>query len=127
MGDQWKSYTIHFILSFKLLFVLFHMPFFFSFFFGVGGDQKNMLVYLIDLLTQVLPAEIIKVQSNDILFKNDKLHPFDTIIFCTGFKRSTNLWLKVFDILLCVCSLFYFEILLNIIIFLIYHLLLFAR
>ncbi|KAK4590904.1 hypothetical protein RGQ29_021197 [Quercus rubra] len=53
-----------------------------------------MLVYLIDLLTQVLPAEIIKVQSNDILFKNDKLHPFDTIIFCTGFKRSTNLWLK---------------------------------
>ena len=99
-----------------------------------------MLVYLIDLLTQVLPAEIIKVQSNDILFKNDKLHPFDTIIFCTGFKRSTNLWLKVFDILLCVCPLFkvfdillcvcplfYFKILLNIIIFLIYHLLLFAR
>ena len=86
-----------------------------------------MLVYLIDLLTQVLPAEIIKVQSNDILFKNDKLHPFDTIIFCIGFKRSTNLWLKVFDILLCVCLLFYFEILLNIIIFLIYHLLLFAR
>ncbi|KAK9984042.1 hypothetical protein SO802_033567 [Lithocarpus litseifolius] len=43
---------------------------------------------------QVLPAEIIKVQGNDILFKNDKLHPFDSIIFCTGFKRSTNLWLK---------------------------------
>ncbi|KAK4558601.1 hypothetical protein RGQ29_008062 [Quercus rubra] len=43
---------------------------------------------------QVLPAEIIKVQGNDVLFKNDKLHPFDTIIFCTGFKRSTNLWLK---------------------------------
>nr|XP_023891212.1 probable indole-3-pyruvate monooxygenase YUCCA10 isoform X2 [Quercus suber]POE62183.1 putative indole-3-pyruvate monooxygenase yucca10 [Quercus suber] len=43
---------------------------------------------------QVLPAEIIKVQGNGILFKNDRLHPFNTIIFCTGFKRSTNLWLK---------------------------------
>ncbi|KAK7828082.1 putative indole-3-pyruvate monooxygenase yucca10, partial [Quercus suber] len=43
---------------------------------------------------QVLLAEILKVQGKDVLFKNDKLLPFDTIIFCTGFKRSTNLWLK---------------------------------
>ncbi|KAK4558605.1 hypothetical protein RGQ29_008063 [Quercus rubra] len=43
---------------------------------------------------QVLPAEILQIKGNDILFKNGKLHPFDDIIFCTGFKRSTNLWLK---------------------------------
>ena len=66
-----------------------------------------MLVYLIDLLTQVLPAEIMKVQGNDLLFKNDKLHPFDTIIFCTGFKRSTNLWLKVFDRVVFVFVLYF--------------------
>ena len=67
-----------------------------------------MLVYFIDPhVTQVLPAEIIKVQGNDVLFKNDKLHPFDTIIFCTGFKRSTNLWLKVFDRVLFVLALYF--------------------
>uniref|UniRef100_A0A7N2LNU9 indole-3-pyruvate monooxygenase n=1 Tax=Quercus lobata TaxID=97700 RepID=A0A7N2LNU9_QUELO len=56
---------------------------------------------------QVLPAEIMKVQGNDLLFKNDKLHPFDTIIFCTGFKRSTNLWLKVFDRVVLVFVLYF--------------------
>ncbi|KAK7836767.1 putative indole-3-pyruvate monooxygenase yucca10 [Quercus suber] len=43
---------------------------------------------------QVLPAEILNIRGNDIIFKNGKSHPFDTIVFCTGFKRSTNLWLK---------------------------------
>ncbi|KAM3735443.1 hypothetical protein ACB098_10G088400 [Castanea mollissima] len=43
---------------------------------------------------QVLPAEILQIKGNDILFENGKLHPFDDIVFCTGFKRSTNLWLK---------------------------------
>nr|POE62181.1 putative indole-3-pyruvate monooxygenase yucca10 [Quercus suber] len=44
---------------------------------------------------QVLPAEILNIRGNDIIFKNGKSHPFDTIVFCTGFKRSTNLWLKI--------------------------------
>ena len=59
-----------------------------------------MLFYLIDPhVTQVLPAEIVSIRGNDIQFKNGKLHPFDSIVFCTGFKRSTNLWLKVRTIL----------------------------
>ncbi|XP_023527998.1 probable indole-3-pyruvate monooxygenase YUCCA10 [Cucurbita pepo subsp. pepo] len=43
---------------------------------------------------QVLPTEISSINGNNILFKNGKYYPFDCIIFCTGFKRSTNLWLK---------------------------------
>ncbi|KAM3735440.1 hypothetical protein ACB098_10G088200 [Castanea mollissima] len=49
---------------------------------------------------QVLPSEILNIRGNDIIFKNGKSHPFDTIVFCTGFKRSTNLWLKGDDYLL---------------------------
>ncbi|GMY16507.1 probable indole-3-pyruvate monooxygenase YUCCA10 [Fagus crenata] len=49
---------------------------------------------------QVLPAEIVSIRGNDIQFKNGKLHPFDSIVFCTGFKRSTNLWLKGDEFLL---------------------------
>lgn len=30
-----------------------------------------------------------------MVFENGKSHPFDTIVFCTGFERSTNKWLKV--------------------------------
>ncbi|KAL4603159.1 hypothetical protein ACB092_10G105200 [Castanea dentata] len=53
------------------------------------------VLYLSNIqLNFVLPAEILQIKGNDILFKNGKLHPFDDIIFCTGFKRSTNLWLK---------------------------------
>ncbi|GAV79077.1 Pyr_redox_3 domain-containing protein [Cephalotus follicularis] len=48
---------------------------------------------------QVLPA-IASIRGNDVLFENGKSHPFDTIIFCTGFKRSTNKWLKGGDYLL---------------------------
>ncbi|CAK9318013.1 unnamed protein product [Citrullus colocynthis] len=43
---------------------------------------------------QVLPSEISSIKGNNVLFKNGKTYPFDSIIFCTGFKRSTNLWLK---------------------------------
>ncbi|MED6158904.1 hypothetical protein PIB30_037365 [Stylosanthes scabra] len=43
---------------------------------------------------KVLPAEIESVRGNDVTFKNGQLHPFDSIIFCTGFKRSTHKWLK---------------------------------
>ncbi|KAK7838145.1 putative indole-3-pyruvate monooxygenase yucca10, partial [Quercus suber] len=48
---------------------------------------------------QVLPAEILQIKGNDILFKNGKLHPFDNnnITFCKGFKRSTNLWFKILE------------------------------
>ncbi|MED6155266.1 hypothetical protein PIB30_003448 [Stylosanthes scabra] len=43
---------------------------------------------------KVLPAEIESVRGKDVTFKNGQLHPFDSIIFCTGFKRSTHKWLK---------------------------------
>ncbi|KAK2364608.1 putative indole-3-pyruvate monooxygenase YUCCA10 [Trifolium repens] len=49
---------------------------------------------------KVLPAEIECVNGKDVLFKNSQLHSFDSIIFCTGFKRSTHKWLKGDDYLL---------------------------
>lgn len=42
---------------------------------------------------KVLPA-IARITSNEMVFKNGKSHPFDAIIFATGFKRSTNKWLQ---------------------------------
>ncbi|KAL5791722.1 hypothetical protein ACOSP7_000316 [Xanthoceras sorbifolium] len=48
---------------------------------------------------QVLPA-IESIGGKEVVFKNGKSYPFDTIIFCTGFKRSTNKWLKGDDDLL---------------------------
>ncbi|KAK3193969.1 hypothetical protein Dsin_025279 [Dipteronia sinensis] len=48
---------------------------------------------------QVLPA-IESIRGNEVVFKNGNSYPFDTIIFCTGFKRSTHKWLKGDDYLL---------------------------
>ncbi|OMO77848.1 Flavin monooxygenase-like protein, partial [Corchorus capsularis] len=48
---------------------------------------------------QVLPA-ISNIRGNEVVFNNGKTHPFDSIILCTGFKRSTKLWLKGDDYLL---------------------------
>ncbi|KAH0978510.1 hypothetical protein GBA52_028229 [Prunus armeniaca] len=49
---------------------------------------------------QVLPAEISSIRGSDVELKNGKSYQFDAIVFCTGFKRSTNLWLKGDDYLL---------------------------
>ncbi|KGN57468.1 probable indole-3-pyruvate monooxygenase YUCCA10 [Cucumis sativus] len=44
---------------------------------------------------QVLGEEISSIKgNNNVVFNNGKCYQFDSIIFCTGFKRSTNLWLK---------------------------------
>ncbi|XP_027351672.1 probable indole-3-pyruvate monooxygenase YUCCA10 [Abrus precatorius] len=43
---------------------------------------------------KVLPAEIESIRGNEVFFQDGKSHPFDSIIFCTGFKRSTQKWLK---------------------------------
>ncbi|OMO77849.1 Pyridine nucleotide-disulfide oxidoreductase, class-II [Corchorus capsularis] len=48
---------------------------------------------------QVLPG-ISSIRGNEVEFNNGKTHPFDSIIFCTGFKRTTKLWLKGDDYLL---------------------------
>ncbi|GLU03428.1 hypothetical protein SLE2022_206300 [Rubroshorea leprosula] len=48
---------------------------------------------------QVLPA-ISSISGNEVLFENGKAHSFDTIVFCTGFRPSTNKWLKGGDHLL---------------------------
>ncbi|CAK9175932.1 unnamed protein product [Ilex paraguariensis] len=48
---------------------------------------------------EVLPA-IASTKANVVVFENGKSHPFDTIVFATGFKRSTNKWLKGDDYLL---------------------------
>ncbi|XWS36226.1 hypothetical protein CRYUN_Cryun20dG0067200 [Craigia yunnanensis] len=42
---------------------------------------------------QVLPG-ISSIKGSVVVLENGKTHPFDTIVFCTGFKRSTNIWLK---------------------------------
>ncbi|XP_050236203.1 probable indole-3-pyruvate monooxygenase YUCCA10 [Mercurialis annua] len=42
---------------------------------------------------QVLPA-LESIRGNEAVFKNGSSHSFDTIIFCTAFKRSTSQWLK---------------------------------
>ncbi|KAK7378929.1 hypothetical protein VNO80_04378 [Phaseolus coccineus] len=49
---------------------------------------------------KVLAAEIESVRGKDVLFKSGELHTFDSIVFCTGFKRSTTKWLKGDDYLL---------------------------
>ncbi|OIW17409.1 hypothetical protein TanjilG_22521 [Lupinus angustifolius] len=43
---------------------------------------------------EVLPAEIQSISGNEVLFRDGKPQPFDSIVFCTGFKRSTQKWLK---------------------------------
>ncbi|KAK4774377.1 hypothetical protein SAY86_009312 [Trapa natans] len=42
---------------------------------------------------QVLPA-IESIEENVMQFKDRRSQPFDSIIFCTGFKRSINNWLQ---------------------------------
>nr|GEU65192.1 probable indole-3-pyruvate monooxygenase YUCCA10 [Tanacetum cinerariifolium] len=43
----------------------------------------------------VLPAmKGIKGKGNEVVFENGKCYQFDTILFATGFKRSTHLWLQ---------------------------------
>ncbi|KAF7119839.1 hypothetical protein RHSIM_Rhsim13G0017100 [Rhododendron simsii] len=42
---------------------------------------------------QVLPA-IASIRGNEVEFENGNSHPFDAIVFATGFKRSTHKWLK---------------------------------
>ncbi|KAK7284705.1 hypothetical protein RJT34_19457 [Clitoria ternatea] len=49
---------------------------------------------------QVLPVEIESIRGNQVLFRDGKSYTFDSIVFCTGFKRSTQKWLKGGDDLL---------------------------
>ncbi|KAI9120216.1 hypothetical protein K1719_008864 [Acacia pycnantha] len=49
---------------------------------------------------QVIQEEIESLEGNEVAFKNGGSQPFDTIVFCTGFKRSTHKWLKGDDYLL---------------------------
>ncbi|XP_023738363.2 probable indole-3-pyruvate monooxygenase YUCCA10 [Lactuca sativa] len=50
---------------------------------------------------QVLPAlKSITGGGNEVVFENGKCHQFDVILFATGFKRSTHLWLQGYDCLL---------------------------
>ncbi|XP_071738295.1 probable indole-3-pyruvate monooxygenase YUCCA10 [Rutidosis leptorrhynchoides] len=50
---------------------------------------------------QVLPRlTSIKGGGNEVVFENGKCYEFDVIVFATGFKRSTHLWLKGGDSLI---------------------------
>ncbi|KAI8570833.1 hypothetical protein RHMOL_Rhmol01G0067800 [Rhododendron molle] len=42
---------------------------------------------------QVLPATA-RIKGDEVEFENGNSHQFDTIVFATGFKRSTHKWLK---------------------------------
>ncbi|KAF9607448.1 hypothetical protein IFM89_035586 [Coptis chinensis] len=48
---------------------------------------------------QVLPS-LRSIKGDNVEFADGKSHQFDAIIFATGFKRSTNKWLKDDDYLL---------------------------
>ncbi|KAL8232805.1 hypothetical protein R6Q57_002583 [Mikania cordata] len=64
---------------------------------------ENPIKYALIFLSriQVLPAlKSIKNGGNEVVFENGKCHQFDAIIFATGFKRSTHLWLQGGDGLL---------------------------
>ncbi|KAL2345369.1 hypothetical protein Fmac_006654 [Flemingia macrophylla] len=54
----------------------------------------------VNKIKSVLQAEIESIRGNEVLFRDGKSHTFDSIIFCTGFKRSTQKWLKGGDDLL---------------------------
>ncbi|XP_010241043.1 PREDICTED: probable indole-3-pyruvate monooxygenase YUCCA10 isoform X2 [Nelumbo nucifera] len=47
---------------------------------------------------QVLPS-IASIKGDEVILTNGKLYQFDAIILATGFKRSTNKWLKLSTIL----------------------------
>ncbi|GJZ81999.1 probable indole-3-pyruvate monooxygenase YUCCA10 [Tanacetum coccineum] len=43
---------------------------------------------------QVLPALNSIKRGNEVVFENGKCYQFDTLLFATGFTRSTHLWLQ---------------------------------
>ncbi|KAH7517136.1 hypothetical protein FEM48_Zijuj09G0030300 [Ziziphus jujuba var. spinosa] len=43
---------------------------------------------------EVLSAEIGSIKGQEVVLKNGKSYNYDSIVFCTGFKRSTHLWLQ---------------------------------
>ena len=55
---------------------------------------------------QVLPIEIESIRGNEVLFRDGKSLTFDSIIFCTGFKRTTQKWLKVCIIFILIYLLY---------------------
>ncbi|XP_009797390.1 probable indole-3-pyruvate monooxygenase YUCCA10 [Nicotiana sylvestris] len=63
--------------------------------FDVGTHQKIKSGEI-----QVLPAMTRVAGGNDVVFENGKSHPFDVIVFATGFKRTTHNWLQGDDYLL---------------------------
>ncbi|KAK9067659.1 hypothetical protein SSX86_011770 [Deinandra increscens subsp. villosa] len=74
------------------------------------GRVKNGKYSIVDVGTlekiksgeiQVLPAlKSIKGGGGEVVFGNGKCYQFDVILFATGFKRSTHLWLQGGDSLL---------------------------
>ncbi|KAI9086838.1 hypothetical protein K1719_031161 [Acacia pycnantha] len=49
---------------------------------------------------QVLGAEIERIRGNEVVLKDGKSLAFESIVFCTGFKRTTHKWLEGGDDLL---------------------------
>ncbi|KAI9080230.1 hypothetical protein K1719_037624 [Acacia pycnantha] len=43
---------------------------------------------------KVLGAEIERIRGKEVVFKDGKSLAFESIVFCTGFKRSTHKWLE---------------------------------
>lgn len=41
-----------------------------------------------------MAAEIGSIKGQEVVLKNGKSYNCDSIVFCTGFKRSTHLWLQ---------------------------------
>ncbi|KAI7756667.1 hypothetical protein M8C21_009649 [Ambrosia artemisiifolia] len=76
----------------------------------IAGKVKNGKYPVVDMGTtkkiksseiQVLPAlKSIKGGGYEAVFENGRFYQFDVILFATGFKRSTHLWLQGGDCLL---------------------------
>ncbi|KAI9074552.1 hypothetical protein K1719_043496 [Acacia pycnantha] len=49
---------------------------------------------------QVLGVEIERIRGNEVVLKDGKSFAFESIVFCTGFKRSTHKWVEGGDDLL---------------------------
>lgn len=56
--------------------------------------SSNILDLIFLNFGQVLP-KLIGIRGDEVVFEGGKSHPFDAIVFATGFKRSTSKWLKV--------------------------------
>lgn len=53
---------------------------------------------------QVLTAGVKSVHGNVVEFADGKRHPFDVIVFATGYRSTVKRWLKVRDVIVLILN-----------------------